>query len=1209
MKLNNRRITCIFLLISVLITMFPSAVFTADEKMPDFYMFEGEDGIFGKEGGGDLLKLAEDEEASGGVAVTGKKTHTDPNNLGYIPLKFEFEATEDANFTFWYRTKVYSGGSDTAYFSIDNEPFDDIWIAQQSGVYDWFVWETKAIKKGKHTFNFSIRESAFTLDKVVITADQTYVPLGKGQEPKPFEFGENKDETWTLTTKYLPAYTPTYGHPRVMINKDDLPRIRKNLECEEHKEVYKTVLSMADRPEGGQFTGDPATAYTYNYAASYIEANAFLYLIHGDKERGRKAIDGLFEYQKTHNAKVTPFQYRSAGYEVFLSAEVYDWCYPLLTEKEKKDIISRAILCATQMEVGWPPIKQSGANDGHDSEYQIMRDLFSFAIAVWEDYPEFYNNVAGKIFSEYVPKRNFYYEDSMYHSQGDAYGQYRYCAELYMTYLLEAMGVKNLIHKNQHLMAYPFIYRKRADGAHMGDSDNYDVPLNGYSATEPLFFAGNFYNDPYLRMEFYKCNWRSTRNNSDQLSPIHFLCLNKPEIGLKPFTDLPLSMYGGDKHGVMTARTSWDEGVHSNSMLVSMKIIEFITRSHTHFDSGNFEIYYKGGLAIDSGIYNGEAGFEEDGTPIEKSASGTIHDINYNHRTVAHNAMLIYDPSEVPIMGTANDGGQRTLKWLNNTSGYHDVVDDPDYDYGEVLARDFGPDMNKPDYTYLEGDLTKAYTSKVSDYSRAFMFFNFFDEVYPGALVVFDRVKSSDATFKKSWLLHSQEEPTVEDNKITIKRTQYEYDGRLINETLLPKAENRELTKIGGPGKQFWVDGKNYSALNSTKGYEYGNWRVELSPKNASEHDYFLNVLQVSENDDEIVPLESKYLETEHLIGAQIRDRVAYFGKTKERSFKTLTVKGEACEYEKLKYVVAGVSEGVWQVKDKNGKLLEEITVPENTGVVSFEAPAGEYILKPTPSRKTYTKDFNILKYTEETKRETLFKYNGYFKTLENSIVKEGETFWMPVENMLSLTRNTSSVNGDTYTIETGNGKTDYSISRDMKNINGINYIPLDKLAKSLEMKYSYNKIPDVLTAESTLGGALIIFNSGEEGIAEIRDVKWTHALSNGNGYQSVDGENSTAWISAGKQSITYELTRKETVYGIDVKWAASHTRVQYFDIEVSEDGVNFEKVYEGGSDGVSTGFEKTEFEPKEAKFVRIYCRENSLNDKNNLQEIKILVK
>ncbi len=1207
MNTKSRRLTCLLVLISVILSAFPSAVFADGEEMPDFYMFEGEEGIYGIEGGGDLLTLIEDEEASGGIAVTGKKTHTEPDSLGYIPLKFEFEATEDANFTFWYRTKVFSGGSDTAYFSLDDEPFDDIWIAQQSGVYDWFVWETKAIKKGKHSFNFSIREYAFTLDKVVITADQTYVPLGKGQEPKPFKFGENEDETWTLTTKYLPAHTPVYGHPRVMFNKDDIPNIIKNLESEEHKEVYNKVIEFSNRPDGGKYIGD--STYTYNYAASYIESNAFLYALFKDEEKGRKAIDGLFDYYETHNAKTQDFQYRSAGYEAFISAEVYDWCYPLLTDEEKKDIISRVILAATLMEVGWPPIKQSGANDGHDSEFQIMRDLFSFAIAVYEDYPEFYNNVAGKIFSEYIPKRNFYYEDSMFHSQGDAYGQYRYCAEIYMTYLLDAMGVENLIHKNQHLMAYHFIYRHRPDGAHLSDSDNYNVPLSGDQNTEPLFFAGNFYNDPYLRQEFYRdTNW-VMRNNSDVLSPVLFLALNKPEVGLKTYESLPLSMYGGDKHGVMTARTSWDEGVGSNTMMVSMKIIEFITRSHTHLDSGSFEIFYKGSLALDSGIYNGQAGFDIDGNPVEKSASGTTHDVNYHHRTIAHNAMLVFDPDEVPVMGEANDGGQRTLKWLNNTSGYHDVVNDPDYEYGEVLARDFGEDMNKPDYTYLEGDLTKAYTDKVADYSRAFMFFNFFDEVYPGALVVFDRVKSSDASFKKTWLLHSQEEPTVEDNKITIRRTQYDYNGRLINETLLPKKENAVLTKIGGPGKEYWVNGKNYMALNDTKGYENGNWRVELSPKKESEHDYFLNVLQVSDNKLNPEPLESKYLETDELIGTQIKDRVAYFGKTKERSFKKLSIKGEACEYDTLKYVVTGLSEGVWKVYDNKGKELKEVVVPENTGVLSFEAPAGEYILKPTPSRETYTKDFNILNYVSESKPTTSFNYNGYYTTLKNPIVKENNDLYVPLEEMLSITRNEGVVNGDTYTVVTGNGKTDFSLARDIKSINGVNYISLEKLTKPLEMKYRYNKIPDILIAESTLGGALIIFNSGEEGLAEVRDVKWTHALSNGNGYQSVDGESSTAWISAGHQSITYELKKEEILKAVEIKWAASHTRIQYFDIEVSEDGVNFTKLFEGGSDGKSTGYETYNIEPTKAKFVRIFCHENSLNDKNNLQEIHFLIK
>ena len=38
-----------------------------------------------------------------------------------------------------------------------------------------------------------------------------------------------------------------------------------------------------------------------------------------------------------------------------------------------------------------------------------------------------------------------------------------------------------------------------------------------------------------------------------------------------------------------------------------------------------------------------------------------------------------------------------------------------DYTTGKALAHGFGPDACKPDYSYLKGDITQAYTDKVKE--------------------------------------------------------------------------------------------------------------------------------------------------------------------------------------------------------------------------------------------------------------------------------------------------------------------------------------------------------------------------------------------------------------------------------------------------------------------------------------------------------------
>lgn len=72
-----------------------------------------------------------------------------------------------------------------------------------------------------------------------------------------------------------------------------------------------------------------------------------------------------------------------------------------------------------------------------------------------------------------------------------------------------------------------------------------------------------------------------------------------------------------------------------------------------------------------------------------------------------------------------------------------------DYTTGKALAHGFGPDACKPDYSYLKGDITQAYTDKVKEAKRSFVFLNLHSTEVPGALIVFDKVVSSDPQFKK----------------------------------------------------------------------------------------------------------------------------------------------------------------------------------------------------------------------------------------------------------------------------------------------------------------------------------------------------------------------------------------------------------------------------------------------------------------------------
>jgi heparin/heparan-sulfate lyase len=238
-----------------------------------------------------------------------------------------------------------------------------------------------------------------------------------------------------------------------------------------------------------------------------------------------------------------------------------------------------------------------------------------------------------------------------------------------------------------------------------------------------------------------------------------------------------------------------------------------VLEQHKHFDHNNFVIYKKGFLALDTGT---------------RPEPGQ-HLTHYYCRTVAHNAILVRMPGEqMPrywggpapdeeALPVPNDGGQR-----------------------EALGSKVVAFETSPDYSYVAGDATPCYHEKKCRLAlRQFVF------LPPNHFVVFDRVTSTQPEYKKTWLLHTASEPAIQG---TVFRAAHQ-EGRLFCRTLLP--ERAGVVKIGGPGKQFWSDGRNWPL---PKGYRtpdttplLGQWRVEVSPSKERAEDLFLHLIQVGD--------------------------------------------------------------------------------------------------------------------------------------------------------------------------------------------------------------------------------------------------------------------------------------------------------------------------------------------------------------------------
>lgn len=733
----------------------------------------------------------------------------------------------------------------------------------------------------------------------------------------------------SLTPVKIPE--PPKDHPRLYLQQDDIPGLKARIESPDGQKIIRAMKKAAVPRTPEEEAKEDKSGYRYYMRmrglTSQAQLDAIDYLVYDDRTAGRRAIEGMLDSLKRTHYGTRHDMSRASGLMLMVGGLVYDWCYPLLTQNEKKEFCDEFVRIAGTMECRYPPLRNEYMA-GHGSEWMILRDMLSAGIAVYDEYPDMFNYVRETLEEEYIPIRNYIYKGRNYH-QGTNYGNVRLTCDFLSMWILDRMGARNLYTPDMKYVMYDYIYRRRPDGMVLpaGDVNHNRSYKDVYPI--PMMLASSYFKDPYLAGE-----WELKPSVEPHCLIFNLLWRDFSLQGRSP-EGLPLTSYSPSPFGWMIARTGWGD----DSVIAEMKVNEQFFGNHQHQDGGSFQIYYKGPLAIDSGIYQSMQGGYN--SPNNK---------NYTKRTIAHNSLLIYDPEEVfecwhyggedHTKTAANDGGQRLngAGW-NTCRTFEDLISD-EYTVGKTLAHTFGPSEKRPVFSYLKGDITMAYSKKVKDVRRSFVFFNLKDKTVPAAMIVYDHVESSNPSFKKTWLFHSIEEPEIDDLGFCVRRTANGDSGMLRCESLLPKG--RVVGKIGGPGREFMVDGVNYPAdpqpHRPDVAGERGAWRVEVSPGSESAEDCFLHVMQVADNTctsfREVFEIDGK-----NVSGAIVAGHGALFHKqsgTLKDSFSFMLPYG--CEL-----LVTDLEPGKWTVSRDGKTVQKNAKIEAGNGTLWLRADAGTY--------------------------------------------------------------------------------------------------------------------------------------------------------------------------------------------------------------------------------------------------------------------------
>ena len=546
---------------------------------------------------------------------------------------------------------------------------------------------------------------------------------------------------------------------------------------------------------------------------------SFLYLLTKNEDLGRRIIQKAkaLDLAKPENLKTF--------------AIVYDWCYSAIPEEEKsiwrKKLIEYSRYFLSQ---------KRSFRSFHNIFYERATAIGITSLALLGEEKEA-EEIFKKIYEEYqdaIEMVENLFPDGGW-PEGTLYSRHVTLPFLEFLLALRTTTGMDYLEKSRFFRNAPYfvIYSTYPDGTMFNAGDN-DFPYLTWRENRLLRILSHEYKDGYL-ISFL----RKMEKDLGIKDPLNFprYLWNIKNIKPLPLPQLPRSrLFKGI--GLLLARSGWSP----EDTYVSFRCGDFYG-DHSHYDVNSFTVYKKTPLIIDSGLYDDDWDFRD----IKNS-----HLFNYYRRTIAHNTILVYDPGEKffsyerePLV---NDGGQRELLWNARGEGdapadYRQVspafgrertwlLNPGKWETGNIILYD-----STPYYSLVVGDGTKAYSSrKLSQFIRNFLF------IYPDIIVIYDRIKTTRKTFLPRWLVHFSKTPQIDGKNIFLSGGEPYLS--ILN--LLPL--NSRIKRIGGPGKEFWVNGRNFPPRRKKvhRGETPGRWRIEISPGEKTEKTEFLNIILIN---------------------------------------------------------------------------------------------------------------------------------------------------------------------------------------------------------------------------------------------------------------------------------------------------------------------------------------------------------------------------
>jgi len=1063
--------------------------------------------------------------------------------------------------------------------------------APVSGIYQFKVHSRSRIPAGvEHTAEFQWDGGAWR-HRRLLHPNQTnkFFNIDRiefGEKPRQVRFRWNPEMTELLEFRfvpeqpaavpeaarnYKPPFLPPSHHPRLLVNPAALEKIRENLKKGINKEVWDSVAKTARTPF--HFHPGPEQEVKYDpVVAAAISAKAFYYLMTGDRKIGREAVDLALAYLNRvcfgNGQDIT----RKVGEIIYRSAQVYDWCYNLMTPEERTRMREKMLYFAAEMEIGWPAFRQSVAV-GHGNESQMSRDLLAMAIAVYDEDPVPYRYAMYTMLEVFKPAKEFLYRSGR-HDQGSGYGAFRHTWDLFAALQFRRTFGYELLPPETARVPYYWHYLRTPDNRFLMEGDANWNWTNRYFGNAQLLLTNlALWPDPELKEEFRRSNPKLDFPED----PVWFLLVNDPD--LKPENkraSLPLTRFYRKPLPGMAVRTGWNFSRLADDVVVTMQGADYHYRNHQHLDMGAFQIYYRGNLAADLGQYK---------------TYGLPFDWNFVKSSAAHSVMLFRDPEQkTRRMGpqfTANSGTQEVSGWWP-AADLREQTKDNTFRNGDTMRAGWGPVADRPLYSFMETDLGILYPGRVKSYSRSFVFLNLGLRNSPAALLVLDRFQKTADRVKPVFQLTSIAAPVEKNGAVEVTTAPYGRTGKLTMQTLIPS--NARKTILSGKAA-FTIDGQYFPpAVPSAP--EAGGSRTEVTgPGNV-----FLHLLQIQ--DGKAKPLPVKQSEQNGRIRVKIANWLVDFGDALQTAKKTVAW---SIGKNGTRTLLLDLAPGIWELR-RGGQTLGRTTVSKDEGSFFAILNPGSYQLAPAAGSTApeLEKPDTPAPPSPRPPRNRVM-LDGKMPDDIRTVPAGRHQYLLPLAKLFPAGL---SDNGRTLRLRS-RGKDVVLKAGDREVRIGGLAIPLNRTLEAGEFL-----LPAPLAA-GLLGMSLELDrNTGTailKRIDEPGNILLVDAGDDSHGFWMLLNGKAPEWSAYGRRiPVEVLFTEPLELEEVAIKWARGTSRETSFRLEVSPDGRKFHTVFDGASSGRSSGYEAVTFPKQKVHALRFLFRGSQVGPWNQLSKIRL---